>query len=584
MDSQIPATVGRYRIEGELGRGAMGAVYRGVDPKLDRTVAIKMISSSMAGGDDRDEILARFEREARVSARLQHPNVVAVYDVGAEGDELYLVMELVDGDTLGHRLASGRFPSVPEGLEMIAQAADALAAAHEAGIIHRDIKPGNLLITKQGKVKVTDFGVAKAVGEKMELTRTGMMVGSPAYMSPEQVKGMVLDGRSDLFSLGVVLYEMLLHRKPFPADTVTTLVYQILHEDPMKDVPIPDAISQDLADFIRWTLGKDREGRIPDARTFSARARALAAGQPLARPEASEATAMMPTVGGDAARTAVMASAPGARAAVAQGTTKVEERRSSTGLYVGIAAAVLVGGGLGFWLLTGRGGESAPAETTTAAPGAGAVQVAPTERPRVDTSTLAQGGAGQLVLSVPDQGENEPAAAAEEHTPTETSGDGLSGGGSAVRVPDERPARTETAPSRPSAPQQRPQQSSPQTSAPEETTSSVATESSATARATAFSVPAVDLSGTFEARRTVLFQIHPESAQLTINGVAIGPADDWDGFGGGRPYPIPYDGDYYVEIKADGYQTEWIKIVISSSARESQARVRMRMDKVKDRG
>src|SRR6185436_12955928 len=122
-------------------------------------------------------------------------------------------------------------------------------------------------------------------GEKTDLTRTGMMVGSPAYMSPEQVKGMSLDGRSDLFSLDVVLYEMLLHRKPFPADTVTTLVYQILHEDPMKDVPIPDAVSPDLADFLRWTMEKDRENRIPDARTFAERARTIAAGGPLVRTE-----------------------------------------------------------------------------------------------------------------------------------------------------------------------------------------------------------------------------------------------------------------------------------------------------------
>jgi eukaryotic-like serine/threonine-protein kinase len=577
MDSQIPATVGRYRIEGELGRGAMGAVYRGVDPKLDRTVAIKMISSSMAGGDDRDEILARFEREARVSARLQHPNVVAVYDVGAEGDELYLVMELIDGDTLSHRLARGQFPGVPEGLEMIAQAADALAAAHEAGIIHRDIKPGNLLITKRGKVKVTDFGVAKAVGEKMELTRTGMMVGSPAYMSPEQVKGMVLDGRSDLFSLGVVLYEMLLHRKPFPADTVTTLVYQILHEDPMKDVPIPDAVSQDLADFIRWTLGKDREARIPDARTFATRARALAAGQPLARPEAAEATALMPTMGGDVARTAVMASTPSAPATVTQGTTKVEERRSNTGLLAGIAAAVVVGGALGFWLLTGRGESAAEAPTEVA--DAASVRVTATERPQVDPSTLSESAPGQLTLSVPDQTDPEAPAQVREETPLETSGDGISGGGSAVRVPDERTSRTPASPSRPNAPPERAQQSDEPASPPAES----ATSSATTASAVAFTVPNVKLAGTYEARRTVLFQIHPDSAQLTINGVAIGVADDWDGFGGGRPYPIPYDGDYYVEIRADGFETEWIKIVISSSAREATARVRMRMDKAKKR-
>ncbi|HSM13634.1 MAG TPA: serine/threonine-protein kinase, partial [Thermoanaerobaculia bacterium] len=278
----MPATVGRYRIQSEIGRGAMGAVYRAEDPRLGRTVAVKMISSSVASGIDPEEIAARFEREARVAARLQHPNVVAVYDVGSEGDQLYLVMELVEGDSLAHRLARGDFPSAAEALSIAAEAADALAAAHEAGVIHRDVKPANLLLTRNGRVKVSDFGVAKAIGEQTDLTRTGMMVGSPAYMAPEQVKGMALDGRSDLFSLGVVLFEMLLRRKPFPADTVTTLVYQILHEDPLEDVALTSAIGPGAAELLRWALAKDREARIPDARTFSARARQLASAPPRA--------------------------------------------------------------------------------------------------------------------------------------------------------------------------------------------------------------------------------------------------------------------------------------------------------------
>ena len=574
MESQAPATVGRYRITGELGRGAMGAVYRGVDPKLDRTVAIKMISSAMTGGDDRDEILARFEREARVSARLQHPNVVAVYDVGAEGDELYLVMELIDGDTLSHRLARGQFPPVPEALEMIAQAADALAAAHEAGIIHRDIKPGNLLITKAGRVKVTDFGVAKAVGEKMELTRTGMMVGSPAYMSPEQVKGMVLDGRSDLFSLGVVLYELLLHRKPFPADTVTTLVYQILHEDPLKDVPIPDAVSQDLADFIRWTLGKDRESRVPDARTFASRARALAAGQPLMRTEASEATAMLPVGGGvEVARTAVMSKAsPLPVGGIApQGTTKVVGAPSRTGLWAGVAAAVLVGGGLGFWLLS-RGGESAPAADGATGTNAAAVQVQATERPTFDPATPSESAPGQLTIAIPEEGV--------EESPPETSGDGLSGGGSAVKVADDPAQRP--AGSRTTTPRQRAAPEANRDSAPTTDTAMGAESPGTAATSTAFSIPQVEIAETVEARRAVLFQIRPDDARLTINGVDIGIADDWDGFGGGKPYAIPYAGDYYVEIKADGFATKWIKIVISPNARELTARIRTRLEKSKN--
>jgi len=566
MESEVPSHVGRYKIESELGRGAMGAVYRGVDPKLDRTVAIKMISSAMAsGGDDREEMLARFEREARISAKLQHPNVVAVYDVGVEGDEIFLVMELVDGDTLSHRLARGDFPPIAEALDIIAQSADALAAAHEAGIIHRDIKPGNMLTTRSGRVKVMDFGVAKAVGEKMDLTRTGMMVGSPAYMSPEQVKGMLLDGRSDLFSLGVVLFEMLLHRKPFPADTVTTLVYQILHEDPMKDVPIPDAVSQDLADFMRWTMAKDREARIPDARTFAARARALAAGQPLIRPEAMTPTTMMPVAGAE--RTTVLDS----RGIVSpQQTTKVLEKKSSAGLWAGIAAAALVGGGLGFWLLS-RGGQAAPdtGQAVEQSAPETTVQVGVTERPVMSPSTDAA-AAPALTISIPDQ---EPGSAYAEPEP---------GASDLAEAPQAPPRRSTAATTRPSAPATRaPAAPQEEPAAPAEQAAAESTPpaSDRAASAGAFQVPQVEIAETYEARRVVEFRVRPDTAIVTINGVTIGKADDWDGFGGGKPYPIPYPGDYYVQLSAPGFQTTWIKIVISPGARDDTARIRTRMPK-----
>ncbi|MEO7796059.1 MAG: protein kinase, partial [Thermoanaerobaculia bacterium] len=293
-----PERIGRYRLAGEIGHGAMGAVYRAHDPKLARDVAIKLISLAFAAGHgDPKEAAARFAREARVAARLQHPNVVAIYDFGEEGDQLFLVMELVEGETLAHRLARGDFPGTTAALEIVAQAADALAAAHLAGVIHRDIKPGNLLLRRSGTLKVSDFGVAKAVGESTELTRTGTMVGSPAYMAPEQVQGMELDGRSDLFSLGVVLYEMLMHRKPFPADTLTTLVFQILHQDPFESDTVAGRLHPDLIDLLRWSLAKARDVRIPDAVTFAARARALAAQFSRASTSAPTAPARGPAAG-----------------------------------------------------------------------------------------------------------------------------------------------------------------------------------------------------------------------------------------------------------------------------------------------
>jgi eukaryotic-like serine/threonine-protein kinase len=273
-----PATVGRYAVQGELGRGAMGVVFRALDPALDRAVAVKVIAAragELARVDP--DLEARFLREARVAARISHPNVVTVFDAGREGSSLYLVMELIEGESLAARLLRGEFPTAAQALELTAQVADALGAAHALGVVHRDIKPGNIMVTRSGRVKVADFGVAKAIGEETDLTRSGTVVGSPAYMAPEQVRGQTLDGRADLFSLGVVLYELLMRRKPFPADTVTTLIYQILHEDPLADPAVSSALGGEVAGFLRRCLEKLPQRRIGDAASFAAEARALEA-------------------------------------------------------------------------------------------------------------------------------------------------------------------------------------------------------------------------------------------------------------------------------------------------------------------
>ena len=240
---------------------------------------------------------------------------MTVYDFGEEGDQLYLVMELVAGETLAQRLARGEFPGTTRGARDRRADRRRAGCGARAGVIHRDIKPGNLLLATAGGVKVSDFGVAKAVGESTELTRTGMMVGSPAYMAPEQVQGIELDGRSDLFSLGVVLYEMLMHRKPFPADTLTTLVYQILHQDPFESATVAGRLHPDLIDLLRWSLDKERDVRIPDAQTFAARARALIA--QFARSGATSPTA--PVRGPGAPAPPLAASAAGLGTLTTQG-------------------------------------------------------------------------------------------------------------------------------------------------------------------------------------------------------------------------------------------------------------------------
>ncbi len=273
----VPDRIGRYVVRGRIGRGSMGSVYDALDPELDRPVAVKVIDPDRRlHRVDTDELAARFVREARLAARIAHPGVVTVHDAGRDGETLYLVMERVDGAPLSRRLERGPRPGRDESLEIVAQAAEALAAAHDLGVVHRDVKPSNLMLTAGGRVKVADFGVAKAIGEDTGLTRTGGTVGSPAYMAPEQVRGDTLDGRADLFSLGAVLYELLLGRRPFPAESITTLVYQILHHDPLTGPDDLGRLGEPLAGVLRDCLAKAPADRVTDGRTLAARLRAIA--------------------------------------------------------------------------------------------------------------------------------------------------------------------------------------------------------------------------------------------------------------------------------------------------------------------
>ncbi|HXT51261.1 MAG TPA: serine/threonine-protein kinase [Thermoanaerobaculia bacterium] len=277
---------GRYRVLGEVGRGGMGVVYRAHDPELDREVAVKHIQLAPdASREVRDELEMRFRREAKAAARIRHPGVVAIHDVGTTETGLYLVMELVDGESLGRRLERGVFPDRAAALEVAARAAEALAAAHRAGVVHRDVKPANILISRDGRVLLTDFGVARSLDEVSELTRTGMVVGSPAYMAPEQLRGDAVDGRADLFSLGVVLYEMLLRKRPFPAQSITTLLYQILHEDPLADPAISRELDVATAEVLRRLLAKEAAERYGDAAVVAVALREL----PLEAPTADQA-------------------------------------------------------------------------------------------------------------------------------------------------------------------------------------------------------------------------------------------------------------------------------------------------------
>jgi len=211
----------------------MGVVYLARDPQIERTLALKTVRfDGPSQSFSISEAKARFLKEAKISGRLQHPNIVTVFDVGEDEGTLYLAMEYISGGALNQRLTDGLEFPIPERIRILSEVADALAHAHQRGVIHRDVKPANILLTEASVAKVTDFGIGKLLTGDTDLTSTGQMVGSPAYMSPEQIRGDKLDVRSDIFSLGVVLYQTLTLKKPFPADTLTTLVYQILNNEP----------------------------------------------------------------------------------------------------------------------------------------------------------------------------------------------------------------------------------------------------------------------------------------------------------------------------------------------------------------
>ena len=255
--------VGRYRILDFLGAGAMGEVFLAEDPQIKRRLAIKTVRL-VGRPQEIEDRKRRLLREAEAAGRLLHPNVVTLFDAGEAEGILYLAFELVEGTDLAGRLEAGPPISLREVLRIIRQVADALDFAHRQGIVHRDIKPSNILLDKQGKVKVADFGIAKVTGQSTELTVAGSVMGSPQYLSPEQIRGEELDGRSDIFSLGVVLYELLSQKRPFDGDTITTLVYQILHKEPP---PISElrAVPERLEALLRRMLAKSRDDRFATA-------------------------------------------------------------------------------------------------------------------------------------------------------------------------------------------------------------------------------------------------------------------------------------------------------------------------------
>src|SRR5712671_4488081 len=260
------AKAGRYEIVGELGRGAMGVVYKATDPVIGRTVAVKTIKLSAEGtGLTRPELLARFQTEARAAGLLTHPNIVVVFDAGEEDGLYYITMELVEGKSLQSMLDSGQMFPPTRVLRIMEQACSALQFAHERNVVHRDIKPANLMLTADDTVKVTDFGTAKIL-QFGTVQQTAHVMGTPSYMSPEQVKGRAVDGRSDIFSLGVMLYEMVTGEKPFPGQSITTVIYKIVNEEPVPPRQINPSIHPGISAIVMKALVKEPDQRYQNCR------------------------------------------------------------------------------------------------------------------------------------------------------------------------------------------------------------------------------------------------------------------------------------------------------------------------------
>ncbi len=251
MSASEPLTkLGRYEILAELGQGSMGVVYKARDPALDRVVAIKTINLNLPK-DELAEYEARFYQEARAAGGLNHPNIVTIYDIGKSERVAYMAMEFLEGEELRAILSAGQPLPVVQALDVASQVAEGLSYAHERHIVHRDIKPSNIMVVRDGLVKITDFGIARMRTTEVK-TMTGMILGSPKYMSPEQVGGKRADHRCDLFSLGVVLYEMLTGQAPFQADSIHGIMYQILNST----APAPSLRDSELPEIVDLIVAK----------------------------------------------------------------------------------------------------------------------------------------------------------------------------------------------------------------------------------------------------------------------------------------------------------------------------------------
>ena len=259
----IGKTIGHYRIVAEIGRGGMGVVYEAEDTKLRRTVALKFLSAHLLADPQQK---ARFIHEAQAAAVLDHPNISTIHEVHEADGQTFIVMAFIEGEDVRTKIGSGLM-SLDEALDIAVQVAKGLTKAHSEGIVHRDIKPGNVIITREGQAKVVDFGLAK-LATQTQLTQSGMMVGTVRYMSPEQATGKMVDHRADIWSLGVMLYEMLSGNLPFRGEVDQAIMYSVLNEDPRPVTELRPEVPAALEDMVEKALAKDPQKRYATMEEF----------------------------------------------------------------------------------------------------------------------------------------------------------------------------------------------------------------------------------------------------------------------------------------------------------------------------
>jgi len=397
--------IGKYEIRRELGRGAMGVVYEGYDPAIKRLVALKTIRADQLAGENAEAMIARFRREAQAAGRLNHPNIVSIYDFGEDGAISYIAMELIKGRELKECFESNERFRLADIVRIMGQILGALGYSHRQGVVHRDVKPANIFLLPDAAVKVADFGIAHL--ESSNLTQVGTVIGTPSYMSPEQIMGLPVDGRSDLFSAGVILYQFLTGERPFAGSTATTTMQKVLKEDPLAPSTLNVQLPPALDAVVRKALAKRMEDRFQTAQEFAdaldTAARA-ATGTAAAR---APSTQTEPTLVAGSEATVANAPTPAVRKspqpAAAPGGAAPASR--SPAVAIGVAAAV-VALGAGAWFVYQRQAEGvksapAPAATTAAVATAPGTPVPSASTPKAEPGTLVVSAVGLVDPSDP---------------------------------------------------------------------------------------------------------------------------------------------------------------------------------------